>query len=71
MSKHSELDRIVRIARRKYGGPGENGEEFNTACFKQAVRESLELSETPAHVDKAIKKAGYQPMSGGCHWKKA
>lgn len=56
-----------RRARKLYGGPGENGELFNTACFQAVVKTTV--GTHIAHpVIEWLTQAGYIQGPGGAHW---
>ena len=60
---------IAKRARRRYGGPGERGEEFNTANFRQscpaAMCTGMPSDDTAQYL---LRIGGFCPMTGGCHW---
>lgn len=60
----------VRRATKRYGGPGEQGELFNTACFQSAVGATTGQSIGEQTVRVWLVECGYFRGHGGCHWYK-
>lgn len=58
----------VRRAKRAYGGPGERGELFNTACFQNVAAKASGQSVGDHTAKMWLVAAGYVPGHGGCHW---
>ena len=58
----------VRRAKRAYGGPGERGELFNTACFQQAAGKTTGQTVGEQASKMWLVEYGLVPGHGGCHW---
>jgi tetrahydromethanopterin S-methyltransferase subunit D len=58
----------IKKAKRAYGGPGERGEGFNTACFQSAVKRTTGCAPSGDLAGHWLREAGLTEGSGGCHW---
>ena len=55
-------------AKKQYGGPGEHGELFNTACFQYEVGLATGFAVSGETVFVWLTGVGYFAGPGGCHW---
>lgn len=60
----------AREAQRRYGGPGEQGELFNTSSFQNAVWSTTGSLVSAGHATNWLREHGYHEGQGGCHWYK-
>lgn len=58
----------IRRATRSYGGPGQSGELFNTACFQRAVAETASIALESTTARNLLLGYGLHSGWGGCHW---
>lgn len=58
----------ARRAKKEYGGPGDRGELFNTACFSCAVNSTTGFLPDGSLAAGWLREAGYVDGYGGCHW---
>jgi hypothetical protein len=57
-----------RAAKRRYAGPGELGELFNTASFQATVKETTDTMPDGRTVCSWLTAHGLGAGRSGCHW---